>query len=69
MMNIGTNPTLGNNKQSIEVHIFEFDNLIYDQKIGVRFIHRMRDEVSFYNLESLKQQLEKDKQIAKDLLA
>ena len=69
MMNIGTNPTLGNNKQTIEVHIFDFDNLIYDQKIGVRFIHRMRDEVSFYNLESLKQQLEKDKQIAKDLLA
>lgn len=69
MMNIGTNPTLGNNKQTIEVHIFDFDNLIYDQKIGVRFIHRMRDEVSFSNLESLKQQLEKDKQTAIELLA
>jgi len=69
MMNIGTNPTLGNNKQSIEVHIFDFDKLIYDQKIGVRFIHHMRDEVSFSNLESLKHQLEKDKQIAKELLA
>ena len=69
MMNIGTNPTLGNNKQTIEVHIFDFDNLIYDQKIGVRFIHRMRDEVSFSNLESLKEQLEKDKQTAIELLA
>ena len=69
MMNIGTNPTLGNNKQTIEVHIFDFDKLIYDQKIGVRFIHRMRDEVSFSNLESLKHQLEKDKQTAKELLA
>ena len=69
MMNIGTNPTLGNNKQSIEVHIFDFDKLIYDHRIAVRFIHRMRDEVSFSNLESLKHQLEKDKQTAKELLA
>lgn len=69
MMNIGTNPTLGHNKQSIEVHIFDFDQLIYDQKISVQFIRRMRDEVSFSNLESLKHQLEKDKQTAKELLA
>ena len=69
MMNIGTNPTLGHNKQSIEVHVFDFDQLIYDQKISVQFIRRMRDEVSFSNLESLKHQLEKDKQTAKELLA
>ena len=52
MMNIGTNPTLGNNKQTIEVHIFDFDKLIYT-KNSVRFYTPHEDEVSFSNLESL----------------
>ena len=31
MMNIGTRPTLNGDKQTIEVHIFEFDKNIYDR--------------------------------------
>lgn len=69
MMNIGTNPTLGHNKQSIEVHIFNFDQSIYNQKISLYFIKRMRDEMLFSDLDSLKSQLEKDKLRAKQLLA
>ena len=35
MMNIGHRPTIGKNKKSIEVHLFDFDNDIYDKTISV----------------------------------
>ena len=33
MMNIGNNPTLGENEQSIEVHYFDMSENIYNEKI------------------------------------
>ena len=61
MMNIGDNPSLTSKKHSIEVHIFDFDSDIYNEQIEVRFIKRIREEISFNNLDALKNQLEKDK--------
>lgn len=61
MMNIGTNPTISKGNQSIEVHIFNFDESIYDQKIKINFLDRIRDEKKHESLEELKLQLEKDK--------
>lgn len=61
MMNIGTNPTISKGNQSIEVHIFNFDESIYDQKIKIIFLERIRDEKKHESLEELKLQLEKDK--------
>lgn len=68
MMNIGTKPTLGDNSQTIEVHIFDFDNIIYDDQISIFLVGRLRDEVPFSNLNQLKNQLEKDKIRARELL-
>ncbi|MDQ3190393.1 MAG: bifunctional riboflavin kinase/FAD synthetase [Bacteroidota bacterium] len=66
MLNIGTNPTLNNNnkEQTIEVHIFDFTDDIYGQKIIIEFKDRIRDEVKFDNLDQLKFQLEDDKKTA-----
>jgi riboflavin kinase / FMN adenylyltransferase len=64
MMNIGLNPTTGNNKQSIEVNIFNFEEDIYGQEILVSLKKRLRDEIKFENIEALRMQLEKDKLIA-----
>lgn len=68
MMNIGTKPTLGDNSQTIEVHIFDFDKIIYDDQISIFLVGRLRDEVPFSNLNQLKNQLEKDKIRARELL-
>lgn len=68
MMNIGTKPTLGDNSQTIEIHIFDFDNIIYDDQISVFLVGRLRDEVPFSNLYQLKNQLEKDKIRARKLV-
>lgn len=61
MMNIGTNPTISEGNQHIEVHIFDFNASIYNQKITVRFLERIRNEEKYSSLETLKVQLEKDK--------
>lgn len=61
MMNIGVKPTLGENLLSIEVHLLQFSEDIYGQKIQVNVIERLRDEQKFESFEVLKSQLEIDK--------
>jgi riboflavin kinase/FMN adenylyltransferase len=65
MMNIGTRPTLNGDKQTIEVHIFEFDKNIYDSTLTINFIEKIRDEKKFESFDALKKQLIKDKEICK----
>lgn len=64
MMNIGTNPTVGGEHQSIEVHFFEFEAALYDTKIVVSILQRLRSEQKFESLEFLTAQLNKDKAAA-----
>jgi len=62
MMNIGTRPTLtSENKVSLEVNIFDFNQDIYNETIRVEFIGKIRDERKFENLDKLVEQLNKDK--------
>lgn len=61
MMNIGNNPTVDGNEQTIEVHFLNFDKDIYEKTIQVSFIKRLRDEQKFDSLDDLKAQLYKDK--------
>ncbi len=61
MGNIGVRPTIDHGDLTIEVHIFDFDEEIYDEKITIQFVDRLRDEEKFESLEALKTQLAKDK--------
>jgi riboflavin kinase/FMN adenylyltransferase len=64
MMNIGIRPTVNGKSRVIEVHIFDFDETIYQQTIQVKLLHFLRDEVKFNTLEELKNQLSADRQQA-----
>lgn len=64
MMNIGFNPTVSGEKLAIEIHFFDFNSDLYDQKITVSILHYLRPEQKFDSIELLRQQLEKDKQMA-----
>jgi riboflavin kinase/FMN adenylyltransferase len=66
MMNIGTNPTVGGQEQSIEIHFLDFDADIYNQELKVSILQRIRDEKKFNSLQDLQEQLQKDKVIAKE---
>ncbi len=67
--NLGYNPTFGDDELSLEVHILDFDKDIYGYPISVRFIDRLRDEVRFSGVEELVQQIRKDVEKARQILA
>lgn len=63
MMNIGVRPTVAAHlEQTIETHIFDFEDNIYGLDIRVRMLKYHRQEVAFPSLEALKEQLLKDKE-------
>lgn len=69
MLNIGYRPTVDGKVHSIEVHLFDFDQSIYEKELTIEFVDKLRDEKKFENLEALKIQLEKDKLHALSILA
>lgn len=68
MMNIGTNPTVDGKQQSIEVHYLDFEGDLYDKKIAVELLQRIRSEEKFPSFDALKLQLENDRNTAKDFI-
>ncbi len=69
MVNVGRKPTVSNNeKTGIEVNIFEFDENIYDKKITIFFIEKIRNEQKFESVDKLKLQLKLDKKMVLKLL-
>ncbi len=68
MMNIGVRPTFDGVTKSLEVNIFNFDEMIYGKTVQIRFFDRIRDERKFQSAEELKVQLQLDKSIVLDRL-
>ena len=66
---IGTRPTVAGTEPLLEVHIFNFDQDIYGAHIQVEFVAKLRDEVRFPDLESLRQQMLIDADQARNILA
>jgi riboflavin kinase/FMN adenylyltransferase len=61
MMNIGKNPTIGENDQSIEVHFFNLNKDIYNKNLQILILEHIREEQKFNSLSELQAQLDKDK--------
>ena len=61
MMNIGTQPTVDGTSQTIEVHFFDFNKDLYNTKITVSLLKRIRSEQKFDSIDALKNQLALDK--------
>jgi riboflavin kinase/FMN adenylyltransferase len=58
--NIGYSPTFDDHEFTVEVHILDFSDNIYDKKIRVNFIKRIRDEIKFSNISELIDQIKLD---------
>jgi len=69
MMNIGFNPTVNGTAQTIEVNFFDFDRDIYNEKITVEILQRIRAEQKFESLDALKNQLAIDKETSLAFIA
>ncbi len=62
LMNIGFRPTFETDGAlTLEAHLFDFDRDIYDVKLNVSFLRRIRDEMRFNSMEALAEQIEIDK--------
>lgn len=60
ILNIGTNPTIGNNQQTIELHIPNFADNLYGKQLSIQFLCFLRDEKRFASLDQLREQIESD---------
>ncbi len=67
--NIGYRPTFEDHEFAVEVHILDFNDDIYGQKIRVNFIQRIRDEIKFSNISELSDQIKKDIVKAREILS
>ncbi len=69
VLNIGYNPTFGDEKLGAEVHIFDFKKDIYGHPIKLDLIQRLRDERKFAGPKDLASQISKDVETARSILA
>ncbi len=67
--NIGYSPTFDDHIYTVEVHILDFDQRIYGDKIRVNFIRRIRDEKKFSGIDELSEQIRKDIRMTREILS
>ncbi|MGN0162420.1 MAG: bifunctional riboflavin kinase/FAD synthetase [Candidatus Ornithomonoglobus sp.] len=65
VINVGNNPTFGADKVTIESHILDFDEDIYNELIRVEFIKRLRGDKKFDSIEALANQIKSDAETAR----
>jgi len=66
--NIGYNPTFGStNLKTVEVHLLNFGQSLYDEYVEVEFVSRLRDEQRFDNADQLVAQIHRDIEVAKSV--
>jgi riboflavin kinase/FMN adenylyltransferase len=59
-ISVGYNPTFGEGKHSVEAHLLNFDDDIYDEPIALMFVERIRDEAKFQSVSDLIAQIGND---------
>jgi riboflavin kinase/FMN adenylyltransferase len=63
---LGVRPTVkAEGKPVLEVHLFDFAQQIYNKHLHVEFLHKLRQEIKFPNVETLTRQIAQDEENAK----
>jgi riboflavin kinase/FMN adenylyltransferase len=66
---LGTRPTVDGREVLLEAHLFDFDGDLYDKRIEVEFVHKLRDEEKFDNLDAMVRQIDRDAATAREILS
>jgi riboflavin kinase/FMN adenylyltransferase len=66
--NLGNRPTFGGGR-SVEVHLLDFDEDVYDARVRVAFIARLRGEQRFPSVDALRKQIGLDVQHGRLMIA
>ena len=62
---IGTNPTVGGTKRTIETFFLDTDTNLYNQELQLEFLQFLRDEKTFETVEALKEAIRQDEIVAR----
>ncbi len=66
---LGVRPTIkSGGKALLEVHLFDFDGELYRRHLRVEFLHKIRDEEKYSDLEALRAQIARDCEAARRFL-
>jgi riboflavin kinase/FMN adenylyltransferase len=59
--NVGVRPTFSGRELTVESHLLDFDDDLYTERVEVRFLARIRDEMRFDNPSDLADQIARDR--------
>ena len=65
IINVGKNPTFGESKKRIEAFLLNFKGNIYNKKIKITFLEKLRDEMKFASKDNLINRIKLDLNYAK----
>ncbi|SMP47680.1 bifunctional riboflavin kinase/FAD synthetase [Anoxynatronum buryatiense] len=65
---VGANPTFSAKKTTVETFIIDCDLMLYEREIELYFHKKIRDQITFQQVESLKKQIQQDVQVIKAYL-
>ena len=66
---LGYRPVFDGKQMMLEVHLFDFDKMIYGKRLTVTFLHKIRDEENYPTVAALIKQIENDVIVAKKYFA
>jgi riboflavin kinase/FMN adenylyltransferase len=67
--NVGLRPTFGEGRRVLETHVFDLTRDLYGVPLRLSFVRRLRDEMEFDGVESLRSQIEADCRQARKLFS
>lgn len=65
LTSVGTNPTVGGSKTTIETYFLNLDQDLYGQVLTIKFITHIRDEAHFSTIDDLIKAIHQDEQFAR----
>jgi riboflavin kinase / FMN adenylyltransferase len=69
MMNQGPRPTFQDGRRLLEAHLFDFEGDLYGEWVRIEWVERLRDVTRFASTDALRQQLDRDRTRAREVLA
>src|SRR6184192_73156 len=60
VVNVGFRPTFGETELSVEAHVLDFTGDLYDERVTLTFVRRLREERKFSNVDALRHQIALD---------
>ena len=69
MTNVGVRPSVDGSRRLLETHLFDFEGLLYGLTLRVELYNKIRDEKKFSSVEELREQIAKDFNKIKELMA